>query len=491
MISEHLPALQVILPLIAAPLCLLIQRHDRCWLLAVVISWLSFAIAVLLTLTVIRSGTINYAMGGWDAPWGIQYRIDMLAAYMLLFVTAVNAVVIVSAKTSLKHEINGQQMHLYYAGWLLCLAGLLGIIVTGDIFNVFVFLEISSLSSYLLISAGRDRRALTASFQYLILGTIGATFLLIGIGLLYMMTGTLNIEDLSNRLPALIENRAIQAGFIFIVIGVFIKAAVFPLHFWLPNAYQYAPTVVSAFLAATATKVALYLLIRISLSLFGGELSFVAFHLDRLLLPLALISIVVMSLVAIYQTDLKRMLAFSSVAQVGYITLGIGLASEAGYIASMVNLFNHAFIKSALFLAVGAMIYRIGSSQINQFSGIGHRMPWTFGAFVISGLSLIGIPFTAGFISKWTLLTAILERGSLMLAIAVILTSLMAVVYIWKIIEIAWLQKPTDNTRCEAPISLLLPLWILALANIYFGLDTRVPVGLAELAIVSTLGVTP
>ena len=491
MILEHLPALQVILPLIAAPACLLLRQKNGCWVLAVAVSWLSFAIAVLLLLSVLQSGTINYALGGWDAPWGIEYRIDMLAAYMLLFITAVNAVVIISARTSLEQEIDTQQMHLYYAGWILCLAGLLGIIVTGDIFNVFVFLEISSLSSYLLISAGRDRRALTASFQYLILGTIGATFLLIGIGLLYMMTGTLNIVDLSHRLPALIDNRAIQAGFFFIIIGLLIKAAVFPLHFWLPNAYQYAPTVVSAFLAATATKVALYLLIRISLSLFGHEISFDVFHLDRLLLPMAVISIFIMSLVAIYQTDIKRLLAFSSVAQIGYIILGIGLASEAGYIASLVHLFNHALIKGALFLAVGAMIYRIGSSQINQFAGIGHRMPWTFGAFVIVGLSLIGIPFTAGFISKWTLLTAIFERGSIMLAIAVIVTSLMALVYIWKIIEIAWLQKPADTTRCEAPVSMVLPLWILALANVYFGLDTRLPVGLSKLAISSVIGVAP
>ncbi|MCB1965590.1 MAG: monovalent cation/H+ antiporter subunit D family protein, partial [Candidatus Accumulibacter sp.] len=247
----HLPILQVILPLIAAPICVLLRRTTLVWALAMAVCALTFAIAVTLLVKVLDTGTIRYELGDWLAPWGIVYVVDKLNAFILVIVSSVALVAMPFALRSAASEIEAERLYLFYTMFLLCLAGLLGITITGDAFNLFVFLEISSLSSYTLISLGRDRKALHAAFQYLIMGTIGATFYLIGVGLLYMLTGTLNMADLAARLMPMLDSRITLAAFGFIIVGLGLKLAMFPLHLWLPNAYTYAPSAVTSFLAAT------------------------------------------------------------------------------------------------------------------------------------------------------------------------------------------------------------------------------------------------
>jgi multicomponent Na+:H+ antiporter subunit D len=257
-VTAHFPILQVIIPLIAAPLCLFLRLPRLVGLFAVVVCGVTFAVSCGLLQQVLAHGTLVYAIGDWAAPWGIEYRIDLLNSYLLVLVSAMGFIVLLTAQTSIKDELPENRHVLFYTSYLLCLTGLLGILATGDVFNLFVFLEISSLSSYALISLGNDRRALTASYQYLVMGTIGATFIIIGVGLMYMMTGTLNMHDLSLRLPAVYESRTILSAFGFFIVGVCLKLALFPLHLWLPNAYAYAPSVATAFLAATPTKVRVY-----------------------------------------------------------------------------------------------------------------------------------------------------------------------------------------------------------------------------------------
>ena len=362
----------------------------------------------------------------------------------------------------------------------------------GDVFNLFVFLEISSLSSYALISMGRDRRALTAAYQYLIMGTIGASFLLIGIGLLYAETGTLNMMDLQQRLPAQFEQRTLQTGFAFIVVGIALKLAMLPLHLWLPNAYTYAPSVVTIFLAATATKVAVYVMIRFLFTVFGAEFVFSDMHLDYLLLPLAAIAILSASLVAIFQENTKRMLAYSSVAQIGYLLLGLGMATTAGLNATLVHLFNHAIMKAALFMSLGAIAYRIGSTQLADLAGLGKQMPLTMAAFVIGGLSLVGVPLTAGFFSKWVLIEAAMEKYQWWLVIVIVVGSLLTLVYIWRVVETIYLKPSSQpHTHAEAPASLLIPMGILLLVNIYMGVQAGTGGAYTLSAAQQILGVLP
>ncbi|MDP7342180.1 MAG: proton-conducting transporter membrane subunit, partial [Alphaproteobacteria bacterium] len=228
MSAGHLPILQVALPLMAAPLCVLLRRPNLAWAFTTLLSWSLLAISILLLIHVMAEGVISYRLGGWAPPFGIEYRLDALNCFVLLVITAIAAVITPYMRRSVASEIAAPRHNLFYAVYLLALTGLLGIVATGDAFNIYVFMEISSLASYVLIALGPSRRARTAAFQYLIMGTIGATFLLIGIGLLYMMTGTLNLADLSQRLADAPDMRPIYAAFAFVTIGVLIKLALFP-----------------------------------------------------------------------------------------------------------------------------------------------------------------------------------------------------------------------------------------------------------------------
>ena len=490
MLAAHLPALQVALPLVSAPVCLLLRKPRHAWVFTLLVSAAVLVLAVLLLQRVSAEGTVVYAMGAWAAPWGIEYRVDTAGALMVLIVAAIGAVVIPFAEKSVRQELPESCISLFYTCYLLSLTGLLGIVVTGDAFNLFVFLEISSLSSYVLISLGATRRALTAAYQYLVMGTIGATFILIGVGLLYMMTGTLNMLDLSRRLPAVADTRTIQVAFAFVTVGVSLKLALFPLHLWLPNAYAYAPSVVSAFIAATATKVGVYILLRLFFTVFGAPFSFGAMHVGDILMVLAIAAMLVASLVAVFQHNVKRMLAYSSVAQIGYIVLGVSLASAAGVSAGMLHLFNHALIKGALFLVMGCVFLRLGSVDIRDMGGLARRMPLTMAAFVVAALSLIGVPLTTGFVSKWLLVDAALTDGRWPLAGLILVSSLIALVYVWRVVETVYLQPAAGKVLgvTEAPAGMLIPLWVLIGGNIYFGIDASFPSGLARRGAETLLG---
>jgi len=476
LLAAHAPMLAIVIPLFAAPVSMLIGNRTAAFLISVVASIGAFVFALHLLLTVMDGTVLSYHIGGWAPPIGIEYRVDTANAFVLVIVAAISSIVLPYAKRSISREIPIRHHTLFYACYMLCLTGLLGVTITGDAFNVFVFLEISSLSTYVLVALGadRDKRALSAAYDYLILGTIGATFFVIGLGLIYMSTGTLNMVDLAQRLSTLADNKTVRTGFAFIVIGMGLKAAIYPMHRWLPGAYTYAPSAVSAFLASTSTKVAIYVLLRFMFSVYSPSFGFERDTLQIVILPAALIAMFVGSLIAVYQINLKRLLAFSSIAQVGYMLLGIALLNTSGLSATIVHLFNHAITKGALFLAVGAIVYQTGSAMLPNMAGLGRKMPWTGAAVVIGGLSLIGVPSTAGFVSKWVLIQASFEKGWWPVSLLVVLSSVIAVIYVWKVVETLYLQEPAEGTNVrEAPLSLLLPTWALALACLWFGIDAQ------------------
>lgn len=491
---EQLPALQVVLVLTGAPLVMLIGRSPRyAWALTTLICWLTLLVTIAIFMQTANGEVLRYNMGGWEPPWGIEYVVDAANAWLLLIISLVSAVVVLFARQSVEQEISAGRIAMFYSAFLLANAGLLGITITGDAFNIFVFFEISALASYALIAMGRDRRSLVASFQYLVMGTIGTTFLLIGIGFLYIMTGTLNLDDLAARLPPVSDTTTVRAAFAFIVVGISLKLALFPLHLWLPNAYTYAPSMITVFISATATKVAIYVLLRFIYTVFGFEFSFAQLSVHWVLMPLALMGILMPSLVAVFQTNVKRMLAYSSVAQVGYIILGISFASALGLSASMMHLFNHAITKAALFMAVGCFVYRVGSVSLDRLAGAGQSMPWTMAAFVVAGLSLIGVPLTAGFVTKWHLLQAALHAGLWPVAAFMLGTSLLAALYIWKVVEVAYFKEADTEAPLlkEAPLGLLIPTWILAGSTVVFGIYTRFTVDAGTAAAAALMGGAP
>ncbi len=482
---DHLPVLVVLVPFLAAPLVVLLGARRLAWPIAFGAALSSLVIALMLLGQVLGGEAISYRIGGWAPPLGIEYRIDAANAFVMVIVAAIAVVILPYARASIAAEIPRRQHVLFYALFLLSFTGMLGVSATGDAFNLFVFLEISSLSTYVLVSMGayRDKRALTAAFNYLLMGTTGATFFVIGIGMLYMSTGTLNMADLAALIAEQPENRTIHAGFAFIIVGMGLKVAMYPLHLWLPNAYTYAPSAVSAFLAATATKVAVYVLLRFLFTVFGPSYAFELAELTYITLPLALLAMFAASFIAIFQVNFKKMLAYSSIAQIGYMLLGIAVLNQTTLSGTIVHLFNHAITKATLFMVIGAYVLRSGGSFYRNIEGIGRVMPWTSAAAVIGGLSLIGVPGTAGFISKWLLVQGALEKGWWWLAMLIVASSLLAVIYVWKGIEMVYLRAPREDVdRREAPLSMLIPIWIMALSTIYFGLSAELTVGAAQAA---------
>lgn len=492
MIAEHAIILVVVIPLLAAPLCILLGRGGLAWGAATAAVWTSFGLALHLLDVTMTEGVQRYMLGGWEAPVGIEYRLDVAGALVMTVVTGIGSIVLPYSWTSIREEIDPHRHHWFYACLLLCFSGLIGITVTGDAFNLFVFLEISSLSTYVLVSMGRDRRALTAAFRYLLIGTVGATFYLLGIGFMYQMTGTLNMEDLAVRLAGvgpdgvtpMVETTTIQAALAFLTVGVSLKIALFPLHVWLPNVYAYSPSTVSAFLSATATKVAILILLRVFYTVDGRAIAFESLPLADTLVPLAIGGAVVASFVALYQKDIKRLLAYSSIAQVGYMVVGIGLATQAGLSAALLHLFNHALMKGTLFLAVGCIVYRVGQTRLELLRGAGRKMPLTSAALVIGGLSLIGVPGTAGFVSKWALLGAVLDDGRWITAAFILLSSLISIVYVGKFIHVLLISNPLekDEPVREAPLWLVVPTLVLASANLWFGVVDDRPSEVAHAA---------
>lgn len=473
-------ALLIVLPLAGAALVALV-RHDRtAFALTLAVSWVLPVIAAVLLHQALAGGPISYAHGGWPPPFGIEFRIDVLNAFVLTLVSGVGAAALPYARRSLAAEL-GEGHGGVYPLYLLCLAGLLGVTATGDAFNAFVFLEVSSLATYALIAMGKDRRAPLAAFQYLVMGTIGATFYVIGVGFLYLLTGTLNMADIAVRLDSVDpgQARAAVAAMAFITVGASLKLALFPLHFWLPNAYAYAPSWVTVFLSATATKVAVYLLVRYFFTVFGAAGLF-----EDVLIALSLAAMFVASVIAINETNLKRMMAYSSLAQIGYITLGIGIGNTAGLTGGLVHLLNHSVTKATIFLALGAVVFRLGSVKLSDVAGLGRRMPLTMASFTVAGLGLVGTPGTAGFVSKWYLAIGALDAGHTPLVFAIVASSLISLIYVGRVLEAVWLRPPTlaAAEASDPPLGMLLPILLFAVATLYFGLDTRLSAGIAASA---------
>ena len=477
-LTKNLPILVVLCPLITSLFVVLIPNIFFSWILTTLSTFLTFLFSILLYQEIQIHSHISYALCKWMPPIGIEYIIDKVAIIPIIIISGISFFATIFAYKIMPEEIEKKSISKVYSLWLLAIAGLLGLVTTGDAFNLFVFLEISSLASVALVAMGaqKDKQALVAAYNYLIIGAVGATLYVIGVGLLYGITGTLNMEDLTNRISDLNNNKALIAGFGFMIIGIMVKAAVFPLHIWLPRAYAYAPSAVSVLLAATATKASLYILARILFSVFENSENLINNTLLYVILPLSIIAMFAGTIMAIYEKDIKRLLAHSSVAQIGYITLAFAIGTKASIAAGFIHMFNHAIIKGGLFIAITSLGFFIQKRvTINNLSGLGRAMPITFFCFVLCSLSLAGLPLTAGFISKLYLIKATISSDAIWIAILILISSALSVVYLWKMIEVMWMREGRKIVIKENP-AIYISLIIITFFNIYFGLDASLVV---------------
>jgi multicomponent Na+:H+ antiporter subunit D len=476
---DQYPILIILTPLLAALFCSLLRLTARkyCNLITVLAMAAVFACSLGLLFRVITEGTIHYELGGWPPPFGIDYVIDHLNALVLFVIALVGLCSAVYCKRSVEQELP-EKIATFHTLFLLMITGLLGMTVTGDAFNLYVLLEISALTSYALIAGGKGRATLSA-FNYLILGTIGACFYLLGVGHLYIMTGSLNMPDLFNLLPGLYESDAIQVAFVFILIGVWVKMAFFPLHGWLPNAYTYAPSATSCVMAPLMTKVSVYIMIRIMFSVFSPEFTFDRFPLHSIITGLAVVGIVGGSLLALAQKDFKKMLTYLIVAEVGYMVGGVWLGNSNGITGAVLHILNDALMTLCLFMVAGIVVYKTKGHKLKHMKGLFRKMPFTMAAFVVGALSMIGVPPTCGFFSKWYLIQGAIDAGAWPYLAALIFSSLVNAVLFFRIIEIAYFPDGSGGhghdghdeevPRDEAPLSMLLPLLFVAVLLIVVG----------------------
>lgn len=479
--ERHIPS---ILPLIFLASALLIPligtwKKKVAYPFAITATLAAASLSVYGFIYVLSNGTIKYYFGGWLPPIGIEYVYDPLSSFVSAVVNIVALLVLTHAYRIVRVDLEGRQV-AFYSVVMLLLTGFNGMIITGDLFNLYVFIEISSLSGYALIAVG-EKRAPFAAFRYLIIGTIGASFYLLGIGYLYFMSGTLNMNDLASILPLMKDSPTVLVALILIVVGLGIKMALFPMHGWLPDSYTYAPDSASALIAPNGTKVAAYAMIRLLFFVFGIDFFSSGLPVADLIAIFSCSGIIFGSVMAMAQKEMKRMLAYSSIAQIGYIGLGIGLANPFGFIGAVLHVLNHAFMKACLFIVAANIKSKTGNSDITLMDdSFRKKYPWTMAAFTVAALSMVGLPPLAGFFSKWYLVLGTIEGSRWIYLVVILLSSLLNAVYFFRILEKVYLRSRvkdkteegfSDNVKQDEVVpSMLIPTLVLAVGLIVLGI---------------------
>jgi multicomponent Na+:H+ antiporter subunit D len=479
--SQAYPALLVAAPLLSAFIISAAGWINKklCFPIAVAALTVSAGSCIGLLLRVLSEGVVHYRLGGWLPPWGIAYYVDQLNGLVLCVVSVAALINLIATKKSIEEEFP-EKIGPFYTLYVLFVTGMVGITVTGDAFNLYVLLEIGSITGYALIAMGDKDRAPLASLNYLYMGTIGACFYLLGVGYLYIVTGSLNMVDIARLLPALYQSKAVMAAFIICMVGVWIKMAFFPLHAWLPNAYTFAPSSASSLIAPLMTKVMIYVMIRLILTVFTPKFAFGTLAVSHAIVWLACIAIAVGAICALAQRDLKKMLTYIIVAEVGYMVGGAWLGNRAGMTGAILHIVNDALMTLCAFLVVGNIVYKVKGYAFEDLKGLFSKMPFTMGAFVIGALSIIGVPPTCGFFSKWYLISGAIQAGHYGFMVALLFSSLVNVILFFRVIEIGYYEPFTDHhghdhpaePMAEAPLTMLVPLYVVAAGLILVGLYT-------------------
>ncbi len=462
MTNQILP-LFIAFPLAAAFLMLILAKLWRRF--GGILAFFTALCLVLFAISLIGQERSVYRMGNWPPPWGIVLVSDGLSTLLLLTISMIGFLAIIF---SLQYMNRYTAKPKYYALFMLLMAGMNGVVLTGDFFNLFVFLEIASIASYALVAFGCEHEELEASFKYLILSGVASTFILLGIAILYGLTGTLNMADAARTMAGLGSNSAVLFTLSLFIMGFGLKAALVPFHPWLPDAHPAAPAPISAMLSGVLIKaLGVYALTRVIFNIFG-----VTPFISNILMVLGGLSMVVGGLLAIGQDDLKRLLAYSSISQIGYVVVGLALGTPLGIVGGLFHLINHATFKSLLFLSSGAIEYSTETRKLSQMGGLNQRMPVTTTSAAVGFLSISGIPPLNGFWSKLIIVIALVQAGHPILAAVAVLVSFLTILYFMKVQRNLFFGDLPDalSTISEVPALMRVSLVVLAIMCLAMGL---------------------
>jgi len=473
--------------LILGAYCVPLMRRPApglCSRLPLVFTGVAAAIGVRLLMLTAGGNIVHYHAGGWGPPFGIEVRVGFAEAFVLTTIAVVGFLITIWSQRGLAGEIHDKTVPWFYTMLLLTLAGMIGVTMAGDLFNMYVFIEVTGIGAVALAAAKSDRLGTLASFEYLALATVGSGFILMGIGLIYMVTGHLNLAFVASELEAVWQSypNLLWVAAAMFLIGFGVKGALFPLHVWLPNAHSSAPSPASAVLSGLVVKVYAFGLLKIMTTiLVGGDPAPTWDVIRIVIIIMATAAIIGGSLFALIQKSMKRLLAYSTVAQIGYIFLGIGIGSVAGLVAAVFHILAHSLMKSSMFLAAGTIAQRTGAKYISEYDGMGRRMPLTMAAFTVGALSMIGIPGLAGLVSKWLLASSAMEAGMPGLAVLMVVSGLLNAAYYLPILERAYFRSSGDVAPAgEAPASMTAPLIVLAAISVIMGFVPRAALAMLE-----------
>ena len=439
-------------------------------------------VAVLLLIPEVMNSPIVVYLGGFSPP----FCINLVAGPVGILFSGLIALVGLLVSIYAVDYIREGAEELYHMLYLLLLVGATGVVLTGDIFNLFVFFEILCISSYALVAYLGDRAGIESAVKYLIQGALGSSLVLIAIGLLYGRFGTLNMADIARNIDS-VSPISIFVPLVLFITGLGVEAAVFPLNAWLPDAHSSAPSSVSAILSGIAIKVGIYATARVIFTIFGAS------SILKFLLLLGVLTLLVGEMSAFSQNNIKRLLAYSSIGQVGLIVFALSISTSSGMSGGLFQLISHALSKALLFLAVGFMIYRSGSMNISTLEGMGRRMPLTSLAFSVGAFSLVGLPPFMGFPSKFLIVRAALAERDAFFTILIALVLLGTVIegaYFFRVVQVLYFKGEGGNPckREEAPFSALIPIFVLMLMIIFLGIYPRPVTGFLESAASEFLG---
>jgi multicomponent Na+:H+ antiporter subunit D len=459
------------IPLAAAFLNLLLSKISM--KVSDYIAFLVTGILAAMSIQMLFEAPFIYAVGNWRPPFGILLVSDGLSSMMLVVINVIGLLAVIF---SMKYMTTYTAKPKYYSLFLLMVAGMNGVVITGDLFNLYVFLEIASIASYALVGFGTGKKELEASFKYLILGGVASTAILFGIAFLYSITGTLNMPDLAQQLEVIGMTKTVGFVMALFIMGFGLKASLVPFHAWLPDAHPSAPAPISAMLSGVLIKaLGVYTLMRIMFNIVGqNEL------ISAIIMFLGALSMVIGGLLAIGQKDFKRMLAYSSISQMGYVFIAVGLAlkpdveivvASLALIGGLFHLVNHAVFKSLLFFCSGAVEYRTGTRDLEKLGGLIRKMPVTGTACAIGSLSIAGIPPFNGFWSKLIIILALFRGGYWIYGTVGVVVGFITLIYFVMLQKEVLFGKLPDslNNVKEAPFSMVLPLVILAALCVAMG----------------------
>jgi len=470
--THQLPAILFLLPLFAAismPVVCLKHRH---WSqpISVAILVAMVLVSILNLQNVIHHGEVRYVFSGWTVPLGIEWVADGLASIILVLLSALGLLGVMFAGPTTPKALGGRIVH-FYTLILLLVSALTGVVFAGDLFNLFVFLEVAAISSYALVGVAGGR-ALFAAFRYLILGTLGASLYLLGVSYLYAVTGTLNMADMADKLPFLLSSKAVVGGLLFMFIGLGIKMALVPFHAWMPDAYTYAPESVTPILAPLITKVALLAWVRIIFWVFNASIIIYDIPILLLVEVLGVLAAVIGASLALAQRDIKIMFAYGGISHIGIILIGIGQGNQTGFAGGIFYLLNDAVMQAGLFFIAGVAFFLYGVRTINDIGSVGKKVPWLTGSLIVVALGMIGLPPTGGFFGKWYIILGALEAGNYVSVAAVLLSTLLTLAYFVKLFEGIFRQSSTqsDVQFGEIPFSFKMTLGVTSAAILILGI---------------------